>query len=320
MEETKGPLLEEEDQFDDGAAPPKNTLLPTTDSGYESELFQDGKDRTYDNNNNNNVDDDRLMVSSSSSTNVEPPSDVSPIPWSPTVLYHQDSSGTRHHHHQEEEENESVSQHGNNDATPVTMLCGCLPLPRLLAKRRISWDRKCWCSVTMAFFPDVAFHSFSYQKITNICCCWSIGLALPGVASFVAAWSPCFVCFRMEYSTYRTVLFRLHILCGIMALVQLTVSSFHFAILYMKSIVDRNIPTETVIEVKNEADNRFEVLTNTWNLNGPVILLGIIALFVVFVVASTVRGIRDVNLKGAIRYYWLILWIAPLQVINVFTL
>ncbi len=124
----------------------------------------------------------------------------------------------------------------------------------------------------------------------------------------------------MEYSTYRTVLFRLNILCGLMALVQLTVSSFHFAILHMKSIVDRNIPTETVIEVKSENDNKFEVLTNTWNLNGSVIFLGVIALTVFLVVASTVQGIRNVNLKGAIRYYWLILWIAPLQVFTVFAL
>lgn len=118
----------------------------------------------------------------------------------------------------------------------------------------------------------------------------------------------------MEYSTYRAVLFRLNILCGIMAIVQLTMSSFHFAALHSRTLVNRNLPTVTLIEVINENDNKFEVLTNVWNLNGSVLLLGIVALVVFVAVVSTVRAIQNVNLAGAIRYYWLILWVMPLQV------
>jgi hypothetical protein len=118
----------------------------------------------------------------------------------------------------------------------------------------------------------------------------------------------------MEYSTYRAVLFRLNIICGFMAIVQLTTSSFHFAVLHGRTLLDRNLPTMTLIEIKNDNDNKFEVLTNVWNLNGSVVFLGIVALVVFMAVVCTVRAIQNVNLVGAIRYYWLILWIIPLQV------
>lgn len=127
-------------------------------------------------------------------------------------------------------------------------------------------------------------------------------------------WSPCFVCFRMVDSTYRAVLFRLNLLCGFMAIVQLTMSSFQFVVLHGRTVVDRDLPSVTLIEIKNENDNKFEVLTNVWNLNGSVVLLGLVALVVFMAVVSTIRAIQNFNLAGAIRYYWIILWIVPLQV------
>ena len=102
-----------------------------------------------------------------------------------------------------------------------------------------------------------------------------------------------------------------------MAIVQLVASSFHFAVLHSRTLVNRNLPTSTLIEIKNENDNKFEVLTNVWNLNGSVVLLGLVALVVFVAVVSTVRAIQNVNLVGAIRYYWLILWVLPLQVHHV---
>jgi hypothetical protein len=118
----------------------------------------------------------------------------------------------------------------------------------------------------------------------------------------------------MEYSTYRAVLFRLNVICGFMAMVQLTASSFHFAVLHSRTVINRYLPSATLIEIKNENDNKFEVLTNVWNLNGSVVLLGLVALVVFVAVVSTIRAIQNVNLSGAIRYYWLILWVMPLQV------
>ncbi len=126
VEETKEPVEEDHNGHGD-------RMEPTTDSGYESELFHDGTDRMDSVNDNN----DRLMMMGG--TNVELPN-VSSIPpsllESPTLLYHQDSSGTRNHY-----DEESVSQ--THHDTLVMLLCGCIPLPRLFAKRRISWDRKC---------------------------------------------------------------------------------------------------------------------------------------------------------------------------------
>jgi hypothetical protein len=135
-----------------------------------------------------------------------------------------------------------------------------------------------------------------------------------GVSSCVAVWSPCFICFRMEYNTYRSVLFRLNILCGLMAAVQVLASSWCFVVLQNRYIVDRNIENLTTQET--EYDNRFEVLTNVWNLNGPVWCIGLLALVVLIAVAFTVRAIQNVDLVGAIRFLWVILWVIPLQVRN----
>jgi hypothetical protein len=118
----------------------------------------------------------------------------------------------------------------------------------------------------------------------------------------------------MEYSTYRAVLFRLNVISGFMAIAQLTASSFHFTVLHSRTLINRDIPTATEVEIKNESDNKFEVLTNVWNLNGSVILLGLVALVIFVAVVSTIRAIQNVNLAGAIRFYWLILWVMPLQV------
>jgi hypothetical protein len=116
----------------------------------------------------------------------------------------------------------------------------------------------------------------------------------------------------MEYGTYRSVLLRLNILCGVLATVQVTASVWYFVILQNPIIVDRTIETETVREVAN--DNQFEVLTNVWNLNGPVWCLGILSCVVLFMVGLTIRVIRNVDLAGAIRFLWVILWVIPLEV------
>jgi hypothetical protein len=118
----------------------------------------------------------------------------------------------------------------------------------------------------------------------------------------------------MEYGTYRAVLFRLNILCGIMAIVQIAVSLWFYILLYGRRIVDRTLPTISALEVENEEANRFEVITNVWNLNGAILLLGIAAILIFATVVSTVRAIQNVDLYGAIRYLWLILWVIPLLV------
>jgi hypothetical protein len=136
--------------------------------------------------------------------------------------------------------------------------------------------------------------------------------SVAGVASFVAVWSPCFICIRMKYSTYRSVLYRLNILCGFMAVVQLLSSCWLFVVLQNRYIVNRTLEPETEEEV--DFDSRFEVLTNVWNLNGPIWCIGALSLIILLAVSCTVRAIHNVDLVGAIRFLWIILWVVPLQV------
>jgi hypothetical protein len=66
------------------------------------------------------------------------------------------------------------------------------------------------------------------------------------------------------------------------------------------SIVDRNLVNETQSEL--ESQSNFEVVTNVWNLNGPVWCLGALAAVVLFAIGLTVRVVQNVNLAGTVRY------------------
>jgi hypothetical protein len=52
-----------------------------------------------------------------------------------------------------------------------------------------------------------------------------------------------------------------------------------------------------------------------WNINGSVWFLGLLAFVVLFAIALTTRVVRDVNLAGAVRLFWVLLWVIPLQVV-----
>ncbi len=57
-----------------------------------------------------------------------------------------------------------------------------------------------------------------------------------------------------------------------------------------------------------------EVLSHVWNINGAVFTMGSIAFLLLVMTIVIVPVVRSVNLKGAIRYLWLLLWIIPIQV------
>lgn len=75
--------------------------------------------------------------------------------------------------------------------------------------------------------------------------------------------------------------------------------------------MDRNIPTQTNIETESD----FEVLTNVWNINGSIWFLGVLAVVVLVAIALTTHVIRNVNLAGTVRLFWVLLWVIPLQVV-----
>lgn len=117
----------------------------------------------------------------------------------------------------------------------------------------------------------------------------------------------------MIHNTYRSVLIRLTILCAIFALAQLISTLWFYTVLESKALVDRTIPTETNIEIEYQSE--FEVLTNVWNINGSIWFLGVLSVVVLVAIVLTTRVVRNVNLAGAVRLFWVLLWVLPLQVV-----
>jgi hypothetical protein len=127
--------------------------------------------------------------------------------------------------------------------------------------------------------------------------------------------APCFACIPMTHNTYRSVLIRLTILCAIFAVAQIISTLWFYIILKSRSLADRHIPTETNIETE-KFQSDFEVLTNVWNINGSIWSLGLLSVVVLFTIVLTTRVVRDVNLVGAVRLFWVLLWVIPLQVVS----
>lgn len=119
----------------------------------------------------------------------------------------------------------------------------------------------------------------------------------------------------MTHNTYRSVLIRLTILCAVFAVAQLISTLWFYTVLESKTLVDRSIPTETNIEIEYQSD--FEVLTNVWNINGSIWFLGLLSVVVLVAIVLTTSVVRNVNLAGAVRLFWVLLWVLPLQVVFV---
>jgi hypothetical protein len=51
-----------------------------------------------------------------------------------------------------------------------------------------------------------------------------------------------------------------------------------------------------------------------WNLNGLAFGIGTLAIIIIVICFCTIRVIREVDLGGAIRYLWAMLWIVPFEV------
>jgi hypothetical protein len=50
-----------------------------------------------------------------------------------------------------------------------------------------------------------------------------------------------------------------------------------------------------------------------WNLNGAAWSVGILAFVLIVTCLCTIRVIKEVDLVGAIRYLWLVLWLLPFE-------
>lgn len=113
---------------------------------------------------------------------------------------------------------------------------------------------------------------------------------------------PCFWCcgsMARGSSTDRTVLTRLNVLCLFMAFVQL-VAAFWLASLLL------------IVDDGPGALGGFA--PHFWNLNGATFSIGILAFVLILTCSCTIRVIKEVDLVGAIRYLWVLLWLFPFKI------
>ena len=115
--------------------------------------------------------------------------------------------------------------------------------------------------------------------------------------------APCFWCSRNSIQggsvgTNRAVLTRLNILTIFVTLLQM-VPSFWSAFVLL--VLDK------------ERGFLDEFAPHFWNHNGATWSVGLIAFILLVTCFSTIRVIQEVNLVGAIRYFWLITWLVPFE-------
>lgn len=100
-------------------------------------------------------------------------------------------------------------------------------------------------------------------------------------------------------SSDRFILARLNILSFFFAIIQLVASLWLCVVLFIKG------------ELNNNGDFGSEI--HLWNNNGSVVFIGCLALVLITTCFWTIRIIKEVDLVGALRFLWLLLWILPLE-------
>lgn len=126
--------------------------------------------------------------------------------------------------------------------------------------------------------------------------------SLSQVSVFIVQVAPCFLCCGNSVhsgSTDRAVLTRLNWLCLLFVLSQIIVVSL---------LVISLIFLDAAPGVLDEYDPHF------WNLNGPAFGILVVSIILVMVCLGTIRVVQKVDLVGAIRYLWAMLWLVPFEV------
>jgi len=122
--------------------------------------------------------------------------------------------------------------------------------------------------------------------------------------------APCFwFCFpKLEVgATDRNVVYRLNLLCAILALVEIGLAGYHAYMLFWPS--DRSLDTDI-----SDEDNNYRMTLNLWSTNTFAIFAGILACVIIIVEIATLPLIREVNLNGSMMLHWALGWFLPLQV------
>jgi hypothetical protein len=161
-------------------------------------------------------------------------------------------------------------------------------------------------------FPDTSNSPKLYSRNSLWALC-----SVSRFTSFLVRRAPCFWCCGKSLevgTTDRNILYRLNILCAFFAAGDVMAASFLLIALYSTDLVNRH----DAVLVKSSESLGFNL--DLWNLNGSVTLTGIVGLVILITVTYTLRMVREVNLRGNIRYFWTLLWLLPLRIFLVISL
>jgi hypothetical protein len=129
------------------------------------------------------------------------------------------------------------------------------------------------------------------------------------VSECVARYAPCFIfCSRHFHGTDRAILSRLNILNSIFALVQMGAAIWLCVVSISNVLVSDRQPQY------GEIINSQLFIPNLWNPAGSLVCIGVIGLIILSTNLIALRTIREVNLLGAIRYLWIMLWMIPFEI------
>jgi len=136
------------------------------------------------------------------------------------------------------------------------------------------------------------------------------------MAACVVTRAPCFWFSASRTPTDRSILTRLNVLLAFFSFFQVVSGVWLAIILLAPGVTGRDLEKTPLEEERmSSTKNRgLRLIANVWNINGTILVLCFIAFIIFLSAVLTLRVIRDVNLGGAIRYLWVLLWMLPISI------
>lgn len=132
------------------------------------------------------------------------------------------------------------------------------------------------------------------------------------ITTWIAKNAPCFWCSRETLSvttTNQAILKRLGALCGLLGLCQAGSASYLLIVMFSNSLVDRNAQY-----VDRGESPSLEAVPSLWNVNTYILFAGFLGTIMFFIMIIARRVFRELDLTGALRFMWCMLWIIPLEI------
>ena len=87
-----------------------------------------------------------------------------------------------------------------------------------------------------------------------------------------------------------------------------------FLIVVLFVISDTRDEVRKVTNEESDSQTKRDFLApNMWNLVGSTVLLGIIGVIISVLGLHYRRSVSNVDILGSLRYYWLMVWIIPIE-------